>query len=151
MESPNSPSKVKAKQNQEPVHHFLSSRGLFIKNSSCRPNSQFCILLWCFMATAWKCAKKWLLHHCPTLPFRPGNIWPETTWLSFPTHPTFASPIEDTERPPFWHNLGDQGRITGGAQNAHRTGLPGCIFNWQKHWEGCINMEGHYFEGDGGQ
>jgi hypothetical protein len=27
---------------------------------------------------------------CLTLPFSPGNFWPETTWLSYPTFPTFA-------------------------------------------------------------
>jgi hypothetical protein len=38
------------------------------------------------------------------------------------------SPIEDkTERPPFWHNWGDRGRIAGSAEHPYRTWLPGCI------------------------
>jgi hypothetical protein len=28
------------------------------------------------------------MHHI-TLPFSPLNFWPKTTWLSFPTNPTF--------------------------------------------------------------
>jgi hypothetical protein len=44
-------------------------------------------------------------------------------------HPPYfsVSPIEDkTERPPFWHSWGDQGRVAGGAEHPHRTQLPGC-------------------------
>jgi hypothetical protein len=75
--------------------------------------------------------KNWLLHHdnAPSHFFSPGNFWLKTTWLSSPTHPTlYVSPIEDkTERPPFWHNWGDWGRIAGCAEHPPRTWLPGCI------------------------
>jgi hypothetical protein len=38
-----------------------------------------------------------------------------------------VSPIEDKiERPAFWHNYSDQGRITSGAEHPHRTLLPEC-------------------------
>jgi hypothetical protein len=58
--------------------------------------------------------------------FHQGIVDQKTTWLSPPSHP--VSPNEDkTEKPPFWHNLGDRGRIAGGAEHPHRTWLPGCI------------------------
>jgi hypothetical protein len=61
-----------------------------------RPNSQFCILLWHFMATAWKktcrdfapifsnkrTGYNITIRHCLTLPFSP-----KTTWLLAPTRP----------------------------------------------------------------
>jgi hypothetical protein len=49
--------KAGKEQSQDHADHFLCHQG----NCSQmihpgRPNSQFCILLWCFTATAWKCA-----------------------------------------------------------------------------------------------
>jgi hypothetical protein len=52
--------------------------------SNCMKMCEDCHELWLH--------KNWLLHHDNTLsplPFSPGNFWPKTTWLSFPTHPTF--------------------------------------------------------------
>jgi hypothetical protein len=103
-----------------------------------RPNSQFRILLWHCVKMCEDFAPNFngkitgcciTTTHRLILPFSKGNFWPKTTWLSSPTHPTFLfSPIEDkTWRPPFWHNLGDRGRIAGGAEHPRRTRLPGCI------------------------
>jgi hypothetical protein len=75
-------------------------------------------------------------HHL-TLPFSPTNFWPKATWLSF-LHPPYFSvtPVEDkTERPPFWHNWGDEGRITGSAEHPHRTWYN--ILTHQSHYQGC--------------
>jgi hypothetical protein len=92
-------------QSQEHAHNFFSHQGDCSQRiRSGRPNSQLCILLWCFMVTARKCAKtshpnfgdegtSWCIttmHHL-TLPFSPGIFWPKTTRLSSPTHPTFLS------------------------------------------------------------
>jgi hypothetical protein len=60
-------------------------------------------------------------------------------------------PNNMTERPPFWNNWGDGGRIPGGAEHPHRTRLPGCIYKLQKRWEQCIRAKGDYFEGECGQ
>jgi hypothetical protein len=52
--------------------------------------------------------------------FSPRNIWPKTTWLSPPTHPT---------------------RLTWPPA----TFL--CFPEAQKRWEPCILVQGDYFEG----
>jgi hypothetical protein len=80
-----------------------------------RPNSHFCILLWSFTVTVWKCAKtrpelwqqNWLLHHDNA----PSNTSFSTRGfltrnnMAIVPHKLFSvSPIQDkTERPPFGH------------------------------------------------
>jgi hypothetical protein len=65
----------------------------------------------------------------PTLSFHQGIFLLKTKRTVTPRPRYFSvSPTEDkTERPPFWHNWGDWGRIAGGAEHPHRTQLPGCI------------------------
>jgi hypothetical protein len=95
-----------------------------------RPNSQFRILLWHFTAPARKCektsprtltTKNCLLHNISapshssffTTKFLTENNMPVVR------HPPYFSvpPIEDKiERPPCWHNWGDEGRIAGGRR-----------------------------------
>jgi hypothetical protein len=67
-------------------------------------------------------------HHL-TLPFSLGNFWSKTPWLLSPPNLLFSVYwIEDkTERPPFWHNLSDRGRISGGAEDTHGARLPACF------------------------
>jgi hypothetical protein len=149
-------------QSQQHAHHFRWNQDDCSQRiRSGRPNSQSRILLWHCTATAWKCAKTSpgalvscciMTMHRLTLSFSPGNFWSKTTWLSFPTHPTFyVSLIEDkTERPPFWHIWGARGRIADGAEHPHRTRLPRRISKWQKRSEQCISVERDYFESDGG-
>jgi hypothetical protein len=64
-----------------------------------------------------------------TLSFSPWNFLPKNNMTVIPHPPYFSvSVIEDkTERPPFSHNWGDQGRIAGSAEHPHRTRLPECI------------------------
>jgi hypothetical protein len=68
----------------------------------------------------------------------PGNFWPETTRLSFSTHPTRLTWPPETFLcfPPCWHSWGDQGRIAGGTENPRRTRLPGCEMGllWVWRW-----------------
>jgi hypothetical protein len=118
---------------------FFDIKGIVKKIHPGRPNSQFCILLWCFMVTAWKCtmtlpqtlATKELvvasrqhtvshfLFHCEILTKNNMAVIPSHTLLFS------VSPIEDkTERLPFWHNWGDRGRVAGYAEHHHRTWLP---------------------------
>jgi hypothetical protein len=93
-----------------------------------RPSSQFRLLLWQFTETAWKCAKtsprtsatkELAVALCTVSHFHfHRGIFLPNTWL------WSGSPIEDkSERPPFWHNWGDWGRITGGAEHPHWTTL----------------------------
>jgi hypothetical protein len=126
------------------------------------------MLRWSFMTTAWNCAKtshrtlatKELAiasRQC-TVSFFLFAMESFTTnklilipYLSYcpnvPTCDFFSlSPIENT---PFWHNWGDRGRIACGAENPHRTWLPGCIIKRQKRWKRCIFAEGDYFESVG--
>jgi hypothetical protein len=58
------------------------------------------------------------------------NFLPKITWMSAPTHPAFLFPQLkfQLKRSPFWHNWGAWGRIAGGAEQCHRTRLPGCIY-----------------------
>jgi hypothetical protein len=107
-----------------------------------RPKSQFLILLWRLTATACKCAKTSprtletkelagcyiVTKHRLTLFFLPGNFLRKATWLSSqPILLFFVSPVEDkTERPPFWHNWSDRGRIADGTGH------------WQKHGNGLL-------------
>jgi hypothetical protein len=122
-------------KSQKHAHHCLRHQGdcLQIIRSG-GPNSQFRILLWTFMATAWKFGKTslrnfddkrtgcWITttHHL-SLPSSPGNFLLKITWLSSPTTLIFpVSPTEDKiERSPFLHNWGYRGRIAGGAERPH--------------------------------
>jgi hypothetical protein len=62
-----------------------------------------------------------------------------------PTLRLLAALIEDNaEKPQFFRNCGDRGRIAGGAEDPHRTRLPGCF---QKVAEGCIRAEEDCIEG----
>jgi hypothetical protein len=66
-------------------------------------------------------------------------------WLG-PLKLSFVYPIEDkSERPPFWHNWGARGRISGGAEHPHGTQFPGSIIKiagaqWNVHtlWRGLL-------------
>jgi hypothetical protein len=141
-ESPNSPRPKKCEtdeeRSQEHAHYFVLYQGdcsQIIRPGS--QNSQFRILLWSFTGTVWIFAPNfgdkrtgcWIMikHHL-TFPFSPGNFWPQTTWLSSPTHPTFSCFLNwrYNWKAPFWHSWGDRGRLAGGAERPHRTRLPGC-------------------------
>jgi hypothetical protein len=149
-------------QSQEHAHYFLwHQREYPQRTRPSRPNSQFHILLRCFTATAWKCAKtsprtlatrklvvasRQRTSHTPF--FTREFFFPKTTWLSSPTHPTCLFPrlMIKIERPPFWHNRGDRDRIAGGTESPHRTRLRGCILKIGK-----VHTHGRgYFKGDSG-
>jgi hypothetical protein len=54
-----------------------------------------------------------------------------------------ASPIQDKfERPQFWHNWGDRGRIAGGVEQPHRTRLLGCIQNGRSAGKDAYTRKG---------
>jgi hypothetical protein len=106
-------------QIQEYVHNFLGIH-------PSRPNSQLLILMQCFMVTMWKCVrtsprtlatKEVLLHHDNSLShtsFFTREFLTKNNMTIVPHPPYFSlvSPFEDkTERPPFWHNWGDQSRL----------------------------------------
>jgi hypothetical protein len=62
--------------------------------------------------------------------FHQGIFLPKNN-MSVITQPPHCSvsPTEDkTQRPPFLHIWGDWGRTVGGAEQPHRTQLPGCIY-----------------------
>jgi hypothetical protein len=112
-------------QSQKHVHYFLWHQGDCLQRiHPGRPNSQFCVLLWCFMVTMWKCAKTKELalasrqHTVSHFSFhqvdqKQQDCHPPPTLL------LSVSPIEDTsESLPFWHNWCDQGRITSGAEHS---------------------------------
>jgi hypothetical protein len=118
------------------------SRGLFAKNSSWQAKQSiphtdlmfhsYCMKMWEDFALDFGVRRAGCCittTHRLTLPLSVGNFWTKTTWLSSLTLPTFLFLlIEDkTERLPFWHNWGDGGRITGGAEQPHRTRLLGCV------------------------
>jgi hypothetical protein len=89
-------------QSQEQAYYFLLHKGDCIHRiHSGRLNSQFRILLWCFTATAWKCAKTLprtlatkeltVASQQPTIShflFHQG-IFDQRQQDSAPTHPTF--------------------------------------------------------------
>jgi hypothetical protein len=90
------------KQSQEHAYYFLWHQGF----CSCMPDSQFRILLWRFMVTAWKWVKtspqlwqqkNWLLHHDNALSgttFLTRKFFlPKTKWLiPHPPHPPYLAP-----------------------------------------------------------
>jgi hypothetical protein len=88
---------------------YLVSRGLFKKNSYCQakqsiPNTTVafyvdCLKMWRLRPELWR-HENWMVHHDRT---------------------------NRTESPPFWHKLGDRGRIADGAEHPHRTQLLACI------------------------
>jgi hypothetical protein len=51
----------------------------------------------------------------------------KTIWLSPPALFFCFLTADKTERSPFWHNWGDQGRIASSAEHPRRTRLPRCI------------------------
>jgi hypothetical protein len=133
-------------QSQEHANNFLWYQGDSSQRfRHGRPNSRCRMLLWRFMATAWKCVKTspWVLatkelavpsrQHTVSLPFQPGNFWPKEhnchllltllAWLGS----LWRFSVSLLERLPFCHNWGDWGRIAGGAEHPHRTRLSECI------------------------
>jgi hypothetical protein len=78
--------------------------------------------------------KNWLLLHHNKAPshtsFFTRKFFIKDNMTVVPHQPYF-SPLPRLkikfERPPFWHNWGDQGRIACCAEHTHRTRLPGCI------------------------
>jgi hypothetical protein len=58
-----------------------------------------------------------------------------------------VSPIDDKiERPPFWHNWGDRGRIADGVENLTELDFQDAFKQWQKFWERRIRAKGDYLE-----
>jgi hypothetical protein len=111
--SPNSPRPKKAdrwRANSSACSSFsLISRGLFTRNSSWQAKLTIPHTIVTFYSN---CVKIWepfapppppelrrkrtdyciTTTHSLTLPFSPRNFWPDTTWLSSSTHPTFLFP-----------------------------------------------------------
>jgi hypothetical protein len=73
------------------------------------------------VATQWFTVVTLILHQ--------GIFFTKTRKTVVPHPPYFSVfSIEDnTERPPFWHNWGDWGKIAGSAEHLHRTQLSGRI------------------------
>jgi hypothetical protein len=87
------------------------------------------------MTTAFNCAKpsprtwrqkNWLLHHDNAPSHTSFSLRNFNTTACPPKLRSSVFPIEDKiERPPFWHNSGDRGRITRGDEHLHRTRFRG--------------------------
>jgi hypothetical protein len=119
----------------------FTSRVLFINNSSLQSKQSIphttvtfyrnCVKMWanfapnigdkrsgCYITTT----------HRLTLPFF-TRVFLTKNNMTFVPHPSYFSvcPIDHkTERPPFWHNWSDRGRIADGAEHPYRTRFPGC-------------------------
>jgi hypothetical protein len=122
-------------QSQEHAHHLFLAKNLY-----CRPNSQCRTLLWWFTVTAWKCAKTspWtlatkelavasrqrtishVLFHRVIFYQKQQDCHPPP-----PIHPTFLFHRLKTKLK--GRHFDTIGRIAGGAEQPHRTRLPGCI------------------------
>jgi hypothetical protein len=131
----------KSSRSEEHAHNFLQYQGDCSQRiRPSRPDSEFRILLWCFCGDCLKICelwrqKNWLLHHDNnrlTLPFPTRELLAENNMTVSPQSTLLfsVSPIENkSERPPFWYNWGDRGRIAGCAEHPQRTWLPGCTSN----------------------
>jgi hypothetical protein len=104
-----------------------------------KPNSQFCILLWHFMATIYKCDKTLpqtletelgcciKTHHLKLLFFNLEFLTKNNmTAISHPPSSPDLAPCNLSLSPwlrlaQFWYKRGDQGRNTGSAEQPHMT------------------------------
>jgi hypothetical protein len=90
-------------------------------------------------------------HHL-TFPFHQGSSnQKERDYRSPPTLLFSVSPISDKiERPQFWHNWGNRGRIAM-LNTLADYDFQDAIRKRQNRWKRCTRTEGHYFGSDGGQ
>jgi hypothetical protein len=152
--------KMKSKVKSMLIIFFLREGDCSQRIRPGRPKNQFCMLLWCFTTTAWKCAKtsprtlvtKELTvasgQHTPFL-FLLGNFLTKITWLSSPIRPTHLTwPPVTSPFPQFKIKL--KGRhfdtievIKAESQAVLNTLTYQC-------WEQCIHVDGDYIEGDVG-
>jgi hypothetical protein len=146
---------IGVEQRKEHAHNFLWHKGDCSQRiCSVGPKSQFLIPLWRLMASACKCAKTsfrtlatnelaFASRQRSAIHFLFHNEFLTRSNMSVVPHPPYFSifPIEDkTERPPYWHNWGDRGRMAGGAEHPHRSRPQNAVKNGQKHWERCTTV-----------
>jgi hypothetical protein len=162
-ESPNSPGLNEARQVKSKVKNIWHQVDCSQRINPGRPNSQFCILVWCFTVSEnvrrlhpklrWQrtgCCitvmyhffTRKLLTNMAIIPYPPYSL--DFATCNFSLFPQLKIP-------PFRHNWCDQGRTAGGAAHPHRTLFQNACITWQKFWEGCIRVETDRFEGDGCQ